>query len=315
METWIARFLDYLKYERNCSEHTIVAYRRDLEQFETSLRRILGLDATQPIDYAQVSRQDVRAFMSDLYEQDFTKKSIARKLSTLRSFFNFLCDRKVITINVAAQIASPKIEKKLPEFLNVPQISRLVEMPDLDTVQGLRDRAMLEMMYGTGVRVSELVGLNVGDVDLDQNLVRILGKRRKERIVPMGEGAIVATRAYLARREEYIERAKGMKQNWKDGRRIRIDHDALFLSRYGNRLTVSSVQYMLNRHIEKLAEVSHISPHTLRHSFATHLLDAGADLRSIQELLGHESLASTEVYTHVATKRLREIYNMAHPRA
>lgn len=309
------QFLEYLKYERDCSEHTLIAYKCDLVNFDEYIQQTITPADNETIDYRQITKNQIRSFMGNLYGKGLSKKTIARKISTLRSFFNYLCDQNVVEVNVATQVSTPKIEKKLPQFLNVPQIEHLVEIPDPTTVQGLRDRAMLEMMYGSGIRVSELVGININDLDFERGLVHIFGKRRQERLIPIGEKAIKAIKAYLERRHEMIDKAKTMKQEWRDGRGISVDPDALFISRYGNRLTVASIQYMLKRSIEKLADAVNISPHTLRHSFATHLLDAGADIRVIQELLGHRSLASTEVYTHVATKRLRDIYDMAHPRA
>jgi site-specific recombinase XerD len=207
------------------------------------------------------------------------------------------------------------VEKKLPKFVNVNQVEKLMEMPDTSTDLGIRDKAILETLYGSGIRVSELVNIDLTDIDYKENLVKVQGKGRKERIVPLGEEAMKAINNYIKIRPKIIENALQMKEHWKDGRGIHIDDDALYLSRYGNRITTNSVRNLMNKYIADLADIVKISPHVLRHSFATHLMNAGANIRAIQELLGHETLASTQVYTHVAVKRLQEIYKKAHPHA
>jgi len=287
----VERFLRYLSAERNASTHTCRNYAVDLEQFF----RFLGhqrLGALSPLD--------IRRFVASLSTQQHSRRTIARKLSCLRSFFRFLCREGRLSHNPAEAIPTPRLDKRLPSFLDEQQATRLLAAPPTARWQGLRDRAILETLYSTGMRVSELVGLNREDVDEISGTVIVRGKGKKERLCPIGETALKAIRGYLPKRPK--------------DRTLRVPY-ALFVSQKGTRLTVRQVDRLLARYV-RLAELQpSISPHSLRHSFATHLLDRGADLRSVQELLGHSSLSTTQIYTHVTPQRLKKVYDQTHPRA
>lgn len=293
----IERFLDFLRYQRNTSAATVRAYRSDLGAFRLFLSR-----SELPRRVDRVDPLAVRAWLSELHREGLQRSSVARKVSSLRSFFRYLSREGVIAENPMARIQTPRVRRKLPRHLNVHEAALLVESPDLSSPLGLRDRALLELLYATGLRVSELCSLDLEDVDLQELILRALGKGRVERMVPFGSRAREAIRAYLAERHCLRGRSQG-------------DPDALFLNYRGGRLGVRSVRRILDRCIRSSAVKHKISPHGLRHSFATHLLDAGADLRSIQELLGHASLSTTQRYTHVSTERMREVYKKAHPRS
>ncbi|MBI3321480.1 MAG: tyrosine recombinase XerC [Candidatus Omnitrophica bacterium] len=285
----VDRFLRYLLAERNASEYTCSNYAHDLSQFF----RFLGSRAI-----SRVTPLEIRRFVVHLSTQRFAKRTIARKLSCVRSFFRFLCREGRLLHNPAAAIPSPRLEKRLPAFLDEEQMRRLLNTPPTAKCQGARDRAVLETLYSTGVRVSELAGLNLEDLDEISGTVLVRGKGKKERLCPIGETALQVIRAYLAKRPKTLRTPY-----------------ALFVSQKLTRLTVRQVDRLLVRYV-RLAQLSpSISPHSLRHSFATHLLDRGADLRSVQELLGHASLSTTQIYTHVTPQRLKKIYDQAHPRA
>jgi integrase/recombinase XerC len=296
-DSLIDRFLLVMELEHNASMLTLRHYGSDLAQFSTFMQ-------DQNINnFPAVTHMTVRAFLASLHERQLAKRSIARKLSALRSFFHFLYQEGHISANPVTLIKSPKLERKLPKFLYLDQTFRLLELPPSTTALGQRDRALFETLYGCGLRVGELVGLNIQSIRLDLGMLLVLGKGNKERWVPVGEHAIASLRIYI------------------DEGRIRLlnnspnDHDALFLNRDGTRLSDRSVRRILDKYMAVMADVNHISPHTLRHSFATHLLEAGADLRTVQELLGHEHLSTTQIYTHVTKDHLQSIYNRAHPRA
>ena len=301
------KFLEHLRVERNASEHTLRSYASDLEQFyQFLISREAGAEGeTRELPVEKIDPLTIRAYLNALHGQH-KKSSLARKLATLRSFFRYLLDEGGITQNPAEWVATPKQEKLLPNFLLVDEIFTLLESPEGETVWGARDRAILETLYSCGLRVSELVGLNDEDVDWQGGVVKVLGKGRKERIVPIGQKAIEALKAYRPRRDEALARL-GISRV---GRR-----QPLFINRRGGRLTTRSVGRILQKYIRKSALLRKVSPHALRHSFATHLLDAGADLRAIQEMLGHVSLSTTQRYTHVSTAKLMEVYDRAHPRA
>ena len=306
MEQLIEQFLEHLRYERNVSAHTLRNYSSDLEQF---LDFLAPLDKqthkrTTP-DVSQIDHLTIREWLASLHTAQKKKASIARKLAALRTFFQFLVREGVLELNPAKLVATPKQEKKLPKHLSVEEAIRFIESPDETTDLGKRDRAMLELMYATGVRVAELTTLNLDDVDFKNQLVRVTGKRRKQRIVPFGDPAGEAIRNYLTVRERFLYHAPVS---------IRED-DALFLNYQGTRITTRSVGRMVEKYIRLCAGMHNISPHALRHSFATHLLDNGADLRDIQELLGHARLSTTQVYTHVSMEKLIEVYDKAHPKA
>ncbi len=285
----VERFLQYLSAERNASDHTCRNYALDLRQFFQFLghQRLRALTAL-----------DIRRFVVHLSTKEQARRTIARKLSCLRSFFRFLCREETLEHNPAAAIPTPRLEKRLPSFLDEQQVTRLLDAPPIKKWQGLRDRALLETLYSTGMRASELVGLNLEDLDDISGTVMVRGKGKKERLCPIGETALNAIRRYVARRPK----------------KLRVPY-AVFISQKGTRLTVRQVDRLLVLYVRLAGLPSSISPHSLRHSFATHLLDRGADLRSVQELLGHASLSTTQIYTHITPQRLKKIYDQAHPRA
>lgn len=294
-------FEDHLLHERNLSPHTVRNYLSDLRQFfmppdpegepSGARRRFLG----------GISAVEIRAHLSCLHREKEKKSSISRKISSLRTFFRYLARRGWIRGNPMEGISSPRGEKHLPVFLTVDEAFTLLEGPPEGNAPGLRDRAILELLYGSGIRVSELTGLDREDLDLGNGLVRVRGKGRKERIVPFGAAAGKAVRDYLG--------APGRRKP-QEGERT-----PLFLNRFGKRITARSVARILDRHLAQRGIPKKIGPHALRHSFATHLMDGGADLRTIQELLGHESLSTTQKYTSVTVMRLLEVYDKAHPKA
>lgn len=296
MEAYKQQFLRHLSRERRLSEHTQLAYETDLGQFEGFLR---DRDKALP----GVDRNDVRAFLGHLNAQGFGRRSIARKLASLRTFFGFLCQAGQLQNNPALQVRPPKQDKSLPVHLSEDEARRTMTTPQADSIIGVRDRAILELFYSTGIRLRELAGLTLDALDLDGGLVRVVGKGNKERLVPMGKPAQQALRIYLSRRAELL----GEKATPQTARFV-------FLSRSGKVLSPSGVQRRVERHIEA-ATGRKLSPHTLRHTFATHMLDAGADLNAVKELLGHASLSTTQVYTHVSVERLKKAYRQAHPRA
>lgn len=289
------KFLRYLEGERNTSEHTRTAYRGDLAEFYKFL------EGRAP---ASVTRDDLRRYLAGLSTrtEPFSKRTIARKLASIRSFFRYLVREGYAKKNPASTVNNPKLEKRLPMVLDENEIDRLLGSPE-DDVSGLRDRAILETLYSTGMRVSELVKLDVERVDFISGVCRVTGKGSKERLCPIGDKALRAIRAYLAKRGKVSK---------KEAKAVFLNHSP---NGTGSRLTTRSVSRILDKYIERTCRRSGISPHTLRHSFATHLLNRGADLRSVQELLGHENLSTTQIYTHVSTARLKEAYDKAHPRA
>jgi integrase/recombinase XerC len=297
----LAEFERYLTDERAVSPHTRKAYLDDVGRFLAFLGRFAGTDATE-IDACDVDSLAVRSWLASLRADGLARSSIVRRLSALRSFFSFLEREGLADGNPARGVATPRTEKPLPVTLSVAEAAAVVEAPSAATDLGLRDRALLELLYATGLRVSELVGLSMSDVDLPARQVRTIGKGRKERIVPFGEKAADALMAWLPARLAVLK-----------GRRVR--GEPLFLNARGSRLTDRSVRRVLLQALSAADISRHASPHALRHSFATHLLGAGADLRTIQELLGHASLATTQKYTHLDVERLMEVYRKAHPRA
>jgi integrase/recombinase XerC len=298
MRADIFRYLTYLQVERNAAEMTIKSYREDLLSLEGYLSELAG----HPVRVSEVTSLDLRAYVAALHEADFARTSISRRLASLRSFFRFAQREGLVSANPAKPLRNPRRERKLPHFLSTSDIATLLNAPSKRSSLGLRDRAILETMYSAGLRVSELVGMNDGDVDLSRGLVRIRGKGRRERMAPLGSYAVDALRRWLARRELAADERQG-------------EAAPVFVNRFGRRLTTRSVARMLEQLLLKTGLDLRTSPHTLRHSFATHLMDAGADIRSVQELLGHKSLVTTQIYTHMSTASLREAYERAHPRA
>jgi integrase/recombinase XerC len=289
----IAAFVRHLDRERNASVHTRRAYRKDLEQFDAHAKAQLGR-AAAPGD---VDHLLIRSFLARLHEKGLKKTSAARKLAALRTFFRYLCREGLLEKNPARALLSPRTERRIPVHLDESEVQALLDVPG-EGLAPARARAILELLYGTGIRCGELVGLDLEDVDMDARMVRVLGKGRKERVVPFGRPAAEALRRYAAHREETHPRTP-----------------ALFVNKRGGRLTDRFVRYMLADRVLKVAGARRISPHALRHTFATHLLERGADLRAIQELLGHASLSTTQRYTHVNTRHVLDVYRKTHPRA
>ncbi|HWL09208.1 MAG TPA: tyrosine recombinase XerC [Planctomicrobium sp.] len=298
MQSAIQQFLRHLKLELNSSDLTIKSYGDDFASFFDYLEdRIGGISSPD-----QVTIQILRGYVSYLHECQYARTTIARRLAALRSFFRYTTREELTSSNPAQALRTPRTGRKLPHFLTTEQVATLLEAPPANEPMGLRDRAILETFYSAGLRVAELVGLNISDWDRPANILRVFGKGAKERIAPIGSYASKAL------------------DRWLDVRSVDIsapadEHDALFLNRFGRRLTTRSIGRMLDKYLKETGLASITSPHTLRHSFATHLLDGGADLRSVQELLGHKSLTTTQIYTHVSTRRMRETYESSHPHA
>ncbi len=313
--TLVERFLEYLQSERHFSSHTARCYAADLDQF---IRFLTTGEATAPgrngstqagpsgeeVDrlLLAMTTDRVREFLAYLRDRNYCKSTVARKLATLRSFYKFLVRRGHIQDNPVAPIRTPKQEKRLPKCLDVAQIEKLMSNCDTTTLLGARDRAMLETLYSTGMRVSELVALNIEDIDLTQSVVRVRGKGKKQRVVPLGPGAVKAIIHYLdMRRNAFANQPH--------------DPQALFVNKHGQRLSTRSVRRKLDKYLLAAGLDLSVSPHTLRHSFATHMLQRGADLRSVQELLGHQSLSTTQIYTHLTGQKIKQEYDKSHPRA
>lgn len=287
---FIDRFLKFLEVEKNSSPHTITNYRSDLTEFF----KFNGKNSPKDINYLEI-----RKFLAYLKDRDFLKTTVSRKLACLKSFFKYLTREQVLEANPASGIQTPKRDRRLPSFLETKEVEHLIEAAKGEKWETKRDLAILETLYSSGIRVSELVGLNEEDIDLLGNLVKVRGKGKKERIVPLGSCAVKAIKSYM------------------DAAPLDLDKRIvpLLINRRKTRLTDRSVRRIILKYARLAALKKGISPHTLRHSFATHLLDRGADLRSVQELLGHAHLSTTQIYTHVSSKRLREAYEQAHPRA
>jgi len=306
MEQLIEQFLEHLRYERNVSAHTLRNYASDLEQFVDHLAPADPKSGARKFpELKNVDHLTIREWLAKLHSAQKKKASIARKLAALRTFFQFLVREGLLESNPAKLVSTPRQEKKLPKHLSIEEAIKFIETPDIDTDLGKRDRAMLELMYATGVRVAELTTLNLADIDFRNQLIRVTGKRRKQRIVPFGDPAANSIREYLKVRDKFLFTAPISAR----------DDEAVFLNYQGTRITTRSVGRMVEKYIKICAGVHRISPHALRHSFATHLLDSGADLRDIQELLGHARLSTTQVYTHVSMEKLIEVYDKAHPKA
>jgi integrase/recombinase XerC len=305
MQHYIDRFADYLKYQRNASAHTLRNYLSDLEQFYDHLCPRDQTGNRREIDIHQIDHITIREYMAKLYRDSRKKSSIARKLATLRTFFKFLCREQVLESNPARLVSSPRQEKRLPKVISVDDVVHFIETPDTETILGKRDRAIIELLYATGCRVSEVAGMNVADIDLKNQTIRVRGKGRKERFVPFGSKAKEALSAYLPERNTLLSEAPEHKR----------DANAVFLNYQGTRISTRSIARLIEKYVKECALAQNISPHSLRHSVATHLLSAGADLRAIQELLGHARLSTTQIYTHVSIEQLMQVYDKAHPRA
>jgi integrase/recombinase XerC len=292
------RFLRYLQHERNASPYTLKSYREDLVDLASYLRE--RYDSTpRPGD---VSILDLRGYVANLHDAGYARGTIARRLASLRSFFRFGLREGWVRTNPAKVLRNPRKVQHLPHFLSTDQVGKLLNAPPSDEQLGLRDRAVLETLYSAGLRVSELVGLNDGDIDLSAGVLRVRGKGRQERIAPLGSYAARALRRWLRVRKLATQEDQGRAA-------------PVFVNRFGRRITTRSIARLLEKYIRQTGLDARTSPHTLRHSFATHLLDRGAEIRSVQELLGHKSLVTTQIYTHVSTAGLRKVYEKAHPRA
>ena len=326
--TTIQKFLDYLRYERRFSEHTAKCYGADLIQFSEFL---VGASHGSPADTEPISSAEqqggsatavatqanpkvdqlllsagtdiVRAYLAFLNEKQYSKATIARKLATLRSFYKFLVKRNQLISNPVVAVRTPKQDKKLPRFLDYEEVKKLLDTPPMNSWLGARDRAILETLYSTGIRVSELVALNMDDIDFLGEIVHIRGKGKKERITPIGSSALQVIQHYMEFRNKRAQNNGN------------FDSKVLFVNKHGRRLSTRSVRRKMDKYLKMAGLDPAISPHTLRHSFATHMLNNGADLRSVQELLGHQSLSTTQIYTHLTTTKLKDVYENAHPRS
>lgn len=299
----VDNFLFYLDKEKNFSLATREGYASDLREFGEFLADFFQVEDAGQVDIVKIDRKAVRGWLNRLY-QSLAPVSIERHLASARSFFQYLVKQGVIGYNPARQVRSPKKEKKIPKALNPDEVFALLEIPDEKSKEGIRDRAIFELFYASGVRVSELTGLDLEDLDLDQRLVRVFGKGAKERVVPVNENAVERIRKWLEFRKLF--------------KKTVLDKDAesaLFLNRRGRRISKQSIELMLKKYLRKAGILRPATPHTLRHSFATHLLDSGMGIRSIQELLGHSSLSTTQKYTQAGLKEIMEAYDDAHPRA
>ena len=296
MRTYIESFKRHLKDEMNCSPHTIRNYVSDLLQYE---RFLIDTDSSPPNTSMEVDHLTIRRYLADLHVKN-SRSSVGRKLASIRSFYRFLVREGLLESNPLEGIATPKAEKRLPKFFSVDDIFRLMDAATGDKSAIARDKAILELLYSSGLRVSELESLNLNELNLSEGMVKVMGKGRKERMIPVGNKALEAVREYLKYRDSFG--------------RVR-DEKALFLNCRGGRLTSRSVARIVDKYLRRAGVAGHGSPHKLRHSFATHRWDACADLRGIQELLGHASLSTTQKYTHITTDKLMEVYDKAHPRA
>lgn len=286
MQRYIEKFVRFLEIEKNYSAFTLLNYERDLRDFSEFLKDL----SVENVDYLTL-----RKYLAQLKEKNLKSRTVNRRLSCLRSFFKFLCREGYLKNNPISGISSPKSEKHLPVFLTEDEVVKIIEAAAAKDLRGLRDRAILEVFYSTGIRISELVGLNISDMDVIAGVAKIRGKGKKERMVPIGDEAIKALRKYLDERKK--------------------EEEALFLNKKGRRLSDRGVRGIVHKYIRLVSKRNGVSAHTLRHSFATHLLNRGADLRSVQELLGHANISTTQIYTHLTTEKLKSVYDKAHPRA
>jgi len=292
---YIVAFNNHLLIEKSLSENTVKAYGDDVEDFLTYCR-----DLKIPIE--EVKLLTIRKYLAYLYSKNLSRNSISRKMSALRCFFKHLVNKGMLEKSPVQRLSLPKTEKKLPTFLYGEEVMAVLEMPDLQSVSGIRDRAIMEVLYASGVRVSELVGLDIEDVSWTSKCIKVLGKRSKERLALLSDMTIYYLNAYISEsRVKLLKEAKNIR--------------ALFLNNRGDRLTDRSIRNIVKKYIEMAAINKNVSPHTFRHSFATHMLDNGADLRTVQELLGHVELSTTQIYTHFTKSRVKQVYDKAHPRA
>ncbi len=297
---YIEDFLTHLRVEKSASNLTLISYKTDLSQFFNFLSNEYAIPAEE-ISADLLNHRTVREYLANMQDNGFSRSTMARKLAALRSFVKYLCREDILPGNPIANVSTPKQEKKLPRFLYPTEIELLINAPD-NKPMGLRDRAILETLYAAGARVSELVAMNMGDIDWDEEYIKINGKGNKERMVPLGSKAKQALLSYVNNgRPAILQKNQG-------------HCEAVFLNKLAGRLSGRSVRNIINKYVNEVAINQKVSPHTLRHSFATHLLNGGADLRSVQELLGHVKLSTTQIYTHLTKERIKTIYNESHPR-
>ena len=294
MRNHITTFVHYLRVERGLAPNTVEAYQRDLEKFARYCQE-------RKLSLARIHRNHILDFLSQLYKQGLDSRSVARQLASLRNFNRFLLQEEVIQRDPTLHVESPRIWKRLPGCLSLEEVKRLLACPDSHTPAGLRDKAMLELLYATGLRVSELIDVQVSDIQFEMGFLRCLGKGSKERVVPIGKVALAALEHYLAEGRPKLVRRRGVSQ--------------LFLNQRGRAMTRQGFWKLLHAYGQQAGIRSRLTPHRLRHSFATHLLERGADLRSVQMLLGHADISTTQIYTHVAQERLKQVYRAHHPRA
>ena len=290
----IESFMLTLEKERNFSLHTIKAYKNDLNRFNYFLDNTLSRKKL-----AKINRNDIRKFLAEEYDNGYSSKTVARRLATIKSYFKYLVKTELIQENISIHINSPKVPKKLPNFVDKNLIDTLMKTPSLDTHIGIRDKAVLELFYSTGMRLSELVNMNIGDFEINKKLIRVIGKGNKERMIPYGRAAESAIKNYLKIRNLSLKPAFANKP--------------LFVNSSEKRISKRTIQRRMNNYIKIVADGKRIGPHLLRHTFATHLLDNGADIRAVKDLLGHSSLSSTQIYTHVSIEKLKKDYTQAHP--
>jgi tyrosine recombinase XerC len=300
MRALLDNFLSYLDAERNYSGKTILAYHTDLEEFISFVEKRFDSTSFSPDD---ISKNEIRAFLGQLSREQLQKKSIARKLSAIKSFFKYLNKNQLAHSNPAKLVSTPKYEKKVPSFFTQDQLAALFDLMDDSTPDGRRDKAILELFYSTGMRLNELVGLDQGDVNYSNRTVSVFGKGSKQRIIPIGNEAVSSLKNYLDLRMSVAKNGNS------------ADPKALFIVSTGKRITALAVQRLVRKYLLQVSDAKKLSPHVLRHSFATHLLDNGADMLAVKELLGHENLSTTQIYTHVTVDRLKNVYKKAHPRA
>ncbi|MFQ6677940.1 MAG: site-specific tyrosine recombinase/integron integrase [Fidelibacterota bacterium] len=293
---YITDFINFTEKEKGYSAHTAKSYRHDLNRFHSFMTSYLGKSAWLVED---VDKQTIRHFLGKEFEAGFASKTVARRLATIKSFFKYLLSNNIINVNPAAEVRTPKTPKSLPAFISEKMIGELMNIPDLSTIAGYRDKAILELFYSTGMRLSELVGLNFGDFQFDDKLVRVFGKGKKERLIPFGNYAKISLENYWQKRGMSIRTAERT--------------EPCFVNAKNKRISIRTVQRRVKKYIQQIAEGSSLGPHTLRHSFATHMLERGADIRALKDLLGHSSLSSTQIYTHIQPEKMKEIYKQAHP--
>lgn len=296
LEQYIDEFQSYLEKERGYSKHTCTSYIHDLHRFNDFLVEYVG---TSDISVESIDKQTIRHFLGKEFEEGYSAKTVGRRLASVKSFYKYLIKTEVVENNPSNYVKTPKTTKPLPNYIDEKMIEALMEAPPANTVAGMRDRAILELFYSTGIRLSELINITFKKIDFNGNLLKVIGKGNKERLIPFGDQAMKAMERYIA----------------KSGRSLKTaDKNApLFVNSKGERISQRTVQRSVNMYLRLVTEGEHLGPHTLRHSFATHLLDRGADLRAVKDLLGHSSLSSTQIYTHVQPERMKKIYKKAHP--